>query len=572
MNQLHSYSSRTARWTLYALALLTFTGSLSCDTVAEISFSVRKFDRVASPGFGKVTACQEDDTNTELRFMLLDQSGDTIVPGALLESTAIDSGSYAPFTADDVNVTEGRLYSTSPKALVRCDENYVGEPDGDGNIPPQFDCVTAGLDLCQPIGPDDDLGIDFTAGSGFCRASCGGDADCPSGKCVTDADGNYCAIKIPSDICEDTGDCASGFGCEEFEGADVKLCTRDTTIQTIRGSLDFISPPADAPRAIAIVMDNSGSLFGKGVSDQDSTVVSDRATDRIKNRIAAAKAFLINLKNKSYKENTVLALWSFTGESQLSVRAETGSIDSDPVKPYVLSVDVVRNALQDLALESNFGRSNVYDALTVVAENMNDIQLVPSRQATIILFTDGPDDSVTTFEGADEADISAARDRARAKYEGALDALETAGAQVIIVHLDHGIGPDGLAALAPDPINAMPVPRDANGRTGPLAEYGDIACRTGGYYLYATDAHGLTEQFNTITALLGGTWKVDVGLETVENIDFNGPYKVSGVLDVSLDNKEKSYFFSPLGNRNSTGIIAEDDSRPVIFKREGRDQ
>jgi hypothetical protein len=416
------------------------------------------------------------------------------------------------------------------------------------------------------------VGIEFSSGVGFCRKACAGNSDCASGTCVPDTDGDYCAIAVGGDYCETASDCPGGFGCEEFDGTDVKFCTRDTTVQPIRGSLDFISPDTTAPRAIALVMDNSGSLFGKGVTEADGIVVGDRATDKFQKRIAAAKAFLINLKNKAYKENTVLALWSFTGESQLSVVPQTGNIDASPVKPYVLSVDVVRNAVQDLALESNFGRSNVYDALTVVAENMTEIKLVPSRKATIILFTDGPDDSVTTFDQATEADIEAARERARNKFQGALDALEEAGAEVIIIHLDHGIGPEGLAKLAPDPINVMPVPRDAEGRTGPLPEFADIACRTGGHYLYATDAEGLAEHFNTITHVLGGTWKIDVGVETLDNIDYNGPYKISGTLDVSLDNKEKTYFFSPIGSRNTTGIIAEDDSRPVMFKREGQNQ
>jgi hypothetical protein len=116
--------------------------------------------------------------------------------------------------------------------------------------------------------------------------------------------------------------------------------------------------------------------------------------------------------------------------------------------------------------------------------------------------------------------------------------------------------------VAPDGLNAMPAPRDADGRTGPLSEYAEIACKTGGLYLYATDAAQIQQRFDTVLLALDGTWKVDVGLDSMVNLDSNGAYMLSGALDVSLDDRVKT----------STLSLVDDgeggDLRAVVFKRE----
>ena len=148
---------------------------------------------------------------------------------------------------------------------------------------------------------------------------------------------------------------------------------------------------------------------------------------------------------------------------------------------------------------------------------------------------------------------------------------QDARTKVFIIHLDRAIGSEGLAALAPDPFNPVPFARDAQGRTGPISEYSQIACATGGQYIYVTDPFGLNFYFDLLTDLVGGTWKVDIAIEALDSVATNGAYRFGSNVSVNLDSRTESFFLSPYGIQTSLGQIETDDSRPVVFKREGLD-
>lgn len=547
--------------TLLTLALLG--SALGCDTVAEISFDIRKFDRVRSPGLAHVDQCQDSATDSQLRFVMLDQTGLVIPPDAQLSEGSLNTST---FTASNVEVTEGRLYTVNPKGLVRCE---VPDPDDEDVDPtaPNVACAAAGLEVCAPFDAgSDELGEFAPQGEvSFCRPACATNGDCESGTCV---DGSYCALAEAPRFCDSDADCPSGTGftCEELEGnASQKLCTQDTTVEVKSGSLSFISPRTNEERrAITLVMDNSGSLYGKGVVEDDSTVRAARATDLGNNRIAAAKLLTLSINSQPWRPSTVLSLWSFKGETSTGVRPLTGANGN----PFVLNPSVLSNALDTLRDDSNFGRSNVFIALREVAENTVDLGINAQRRGTVILFTDGPDDSVVVPEDASAEQREAAVAQWEANLEDAIDRLKEADLEVIIIHLDTGIGAAGLLELKPDPLNAVPFPRDADGRFGPLDAYARIACETGGHYMYVTDPRALNERFDLVTDLLGGTWKVDVTVEALERAAVPaGPYRIGGVISVTADGKSDPFFMAPLGDEAAFGTVDKDDTRGVIFKR-----
>lgn len=587
------------------MSLLVLT--VGCDTIAEISFDIRKYDRVRSPGVTNTNVCQEDDSRAELRFVLLDQQNNVIRPGDQLSSTTVSVGGQ--FSSNNVSVESGRIYATQPPNLVLCarpcdgggdceagqtcsDEGFCLPEFQEDDVDPADACRPLGMSICKAYDDEIDSleGFQGIEDLSFCRVSCGGDDDCPSGSCVNDGGVSYCALNSPGDFCESNAQCGSGFQCLPIEGdtggpggTARKLCTRETGTPVVQGSLEFLSPPADgaqeAPRAVALVVDNSGSLYGRGVTEADRTVKLARATDPNLFRIASAKTFLLTLGNQSFKENAVVSLWSYRGESELGVKPLTGNIGVTPPNPYVSNFDVVRDALDTMSADSDFGRSNVFDAISSVAQNMVDLcannprctTLSDLRDTSIVLFTDGPDDSVTVTPGGDASELELGRQRWDGKFQEALSTVQEAGARVYIIHLDEAIGADGLAALEPDPSNARPFARDAEGRTGPLDEFSQIACASGGQYIYVTDPFALNFYFSLMSDLIGGTWKVDIGVEAFDTVVDNGPYRFGANVGINLDGRTESFFLSPFGNQTSLGQIDTDDTRPVIFKRTARD-
>jgi hypothetical protein len=585
-----------------AMALVVGVAALwsaRCDTVAEISFDIRKFDGIDSSGVANVSACAGDDGRAKLRFVVLDQSGEVIRPNDQLEGVTVNASS---FNAGSVSISSGRLYPVTAKELVRCAAPCQADRDCESQLgkicmegfcvenpeqDPDAACLPAGLDVCRPYDAgSDELGNRYQlTGSNavsFCRASCASDDECGGGSCVQDAGGNYCSLGLRGEFCSGNAECPPGFNCEAIEGdGDGRsFCTLDTTVRAT-GALEFASPqPVGAneqPIAVALVMDNSGSLFGRGVVEDDKTVRSTRATDPTEFRLAAARTFLLNLRRKQFAQNAVVSAWSFRGESDLGVTPLFGDIASIPPNPYTARFGQAsptqtpdQVAISDLSRAGDFGRSPVYEAVRVVSQNMIDLGVSGRRAPFIVLFTDGPDDTAIITEGGDEAQRDAALRSWRQRLDEAASVVQEAGARLFIVHLDTGLSADGVAALSPDPLNAAAYGRDSSGRVGPLEEYAQLACQTGGHYLYVTDPSTLTTTFDTLVDLIGGTWEVEVGVESLGQAAlFNGAYRLGMDVEVRLDGRNDTYSHNPYGGSVFGGQLDANDTRGVVFRREG---
>lgn len=569
--------------------------SVHCDTVAEISFDIRKYDRVVSGGVTNASMCTEDDGRVKLRFVVLDQAGEVIRPGDSLETGDVSASSM------NVSLEQGRLYPVTTKELVRCPSpcgsdsdcsEQLGKLCQDGfcveNLEqdPNASCSPAGLDQCQPYDPNtDDLGDSYNLTGGrqvsFCRLACTSDAECNGGTCM---EGRYCSLNLRGEFCTSNTECPPGFNCESIEGdGDGRsFCTLDTAVQAT-GQLEFTGPmpngPNEQPIAVALVLDNSGSLFGRGLVEDDKTVRSSRATDPTGYRQAAAQTFMINLARKQFAQNAIVSAWAFRGESDLGVKPLFGDIAAATPNPYTANFGSTQpqtsdlTAIAELARAGDFGRSPVYEALEVVAQNMIDLpNLVSRRQPYIVLFTDGPDDTALITEGATPAERELALQQWRARLDAAVDKVNEAGAKVYIVHLDTGLSAEGLAAVSPDTRNAAILGRDSNGRVGPINEYAEIACRTGGHYMYLTDPAALTDGFDSLVDLIGGTWEVEVGVESLrQSALFNGPYRLGMDIEVQLDGRNDTYSHNPYGGGVFGGQLEANDTRSVVFKRQGNE-
>ncbi len=595
-----SRQARGAAAMIAALVLLAALGSAGCDTIAEVSFANREFGSVSSVGVVNGGACEEDDKLTKLRFVLLDEKYQVIRPNDILTGGPLDEEAQRGL---GVSLERGRLYSVAAREVALCAQPCEQESDcpsagafvcGDAGycVPQEFTdldvdgaCHVSGLDLCRPYDPEvDNLGNEFTVTSGqnisLCRKGCTDDDECNGGTCVDEGGTGYCSVNVLGNYCEASSDCPQGFQCSEIEGdaENRKYCVRDTNLQLRPGTLKFVSPQpsngVEPPMAVALVLDNSGSLTGFGVSDLDSTVRPDRRTDPRDNRLTGSLTFLSALNGRQYATNTVASLWSFNGDSELGVNPLVGDINASPVRPYISDFGVPGTpdytVINQLSRAGKAGRSPVFAALNVVSQNMLDLGLAGRRANVVVLFTDGPDDSLTVSEGADEEQLAQGRRQWEENFQEAVDKLKEAGARVFIIHLDTKLSGNGVVSLTPDGVNARPYPLNSYGQTGPIEEYSRIACETQGQYIYTEDASSLNSIFTDVANMIGGMWEVEVGVESVANPAVeNGAYRLGMDMSVTLSNRNANYFHAPYGKLSNSQVPA--DTRTTVFRREGTD-
>lgn len=533
-----------------------------------------KFDRALITG-ARGLQCGQTDSSISVGFVLLDQKGEALWPG---DEVGLES---ARVSEVEVSVSSASLGAREPGELFRCPSACRVEADCaeqagrfcvDGFCVRNQDtsaeevhgfCQAVGFDRCGGVSDGDpEALLEPYPSMSFCRVACVDDDECGSDlRCIQGETGGLCAVEAPSVACVDDSECVSGTCTPVDDGFSPSSVCREPAAVELEGELSF--EPVSDDSTLAIVMDNSGSLFGRGVTEEDRTVRLDRATDPDLFRIATTKALLLNLGNSLHAEKYRVGLWSFRGQGPDGVRQRTGS-PGDPASAFG-PVDGVRTpafvALDDLSYDGDYGRSNVFAGLEEAALGL---EAAGRQNATILLFTDGPDDS---FVAADASDRGAQRTERAAALDRALDAVDVAGARVVVVHLDSGIGADGLAVSGTDFTNAAPFAVDGEGRTGPLDEYAHIACASGGDYLYATDSRMLNDLMHQVERALRGGWRLELAIPELEGAGA-GPYRLSAELEFRIGERTETAVVAPFGFQSPYGLLETDDNRLIVWSRE----
>ena len=536
-----------------------------------------RFDKLEAIN-ARPAACSSPD-RVQFDFVVLDSDRLSLWPGDVVdENDAVRDL--------QLSVAEGQVSAASPAALIRCPtaceseadcSNQAGRycsagwcastPDAEPSAR-HAACLAAGLDTCRSLTTDDPLDVAFAAAASevaFCRTGCATDGDCTDGdRCLQDDAGeSYCSLSAPGPYCDDDSGCATGYACETFDAPTRrKACVRQLDVAVVEDSVEFHAPPDR--EVIALVMDNSGSLFGRGVTEDDRTVRLDRATDPDLFRIAAAKGFVLHHAARPSAQGDLMSVWSFQGTTDAGVTPLTGLIDGPVVQPYVDNLDPagpVHIALDRLSQSGDYARSNVFTAIRTVATNLQETGVADGR-ATLIVFTDGPDDSVT-YDPAAAASQEDAAAVWRSNLTLAVSSAREANARVIVLHLDSGIGPDGVSTLAPDDRNAVPFPRDRDGRTGPLEAYAELACQTGGHYFYLRDPRALPAWFDTVEYLFDGHWSAELQTPLA---DPSGAYFLGAEFRVSIGERSKGAALGQLGLETSYGLAETDDNRLLLWR------
>ena len=521
------------------LSAMALGGASGCDTVARLSFSDRVFNDVRVVGFTpEGGACTGSDGAAVIRFVLADGDGNPI------DNETVIGSSTVTLTRDDVAIEDVTFYELPD---VTCAEM--------GDCGPGMACEET------PNGPN----------------------ACQSGGRSINVDG------APRFVAEITRPQAFGVLVENSASMQGRL---PTAIRELAPDYRGEDGPGEDGR-------------GDATGDNYTLFNSERATDPNRARVTAVSNLVqtwTTVFTRASTDNQVrsaFGLWSFGRE-----RSEVLSMAPSEAQ-WVYSEQGARAAVDELgevARRQSNTSAGVYRSMLAVLQDEERFGVFgPQDEKILAVIVDGPD------ELRGEEDTVAA----------VIAAAEAANVRVFMVHLDPEVQVrtgSGIP-LIPDvttyfeqqddapctdsseckafeacrPItrySAMPNSNvtqptgklmgsycaieyefsDADqtrGRIGPISEYAEIACATGGGYLYFPSTAKLSDGDGAVAKLplaLDGLWEVDVNASPLSDEIYEGgePYKVGMIFSATVDNTQK--------RQNMTDDLFE--VRPVIFSAE----
>lgn len=554
------------------IALAAFAAG-GCDTTAKVSFPSRSFDGVESTGMiAPSNACGElgsETNNAKLRFVMLADDSTAIRPESK-GGTPLDSGAVN-MSKDTFQFNDGSGAIFEPPDL-QCNMGEVGGMEGD------------------------------TSWSGA----------------VDYYDSSQCQV----------GSCSQTTGANEPK---MRRCASQQgyAVQSVSHTSDV-----EKNQLFGLLVENSASLQGSvpdghrgwyyddnGDGTADVSVFeafngrSFRATDDGNLRDGAINSLRESweaVRGRAQLEGrqTEFGLWTFQGEPDPTSVVEeeigdgpwTGSEEPE-------NVDDVVQAYGDKSADS--GRGNVLESITNL---LNDEGGTPfsgeayqGAEKTLVVFADGP------------PELPPGRNDS-ATAQAAIEAANNANVRVFIVHLDAPIAGsdesdqqaspeqilddpqyaenqagncDSNDSCAPHEkcreirqysssgkgsVNAGPsgkycMPRRrADGRTGPLEVYSQIACATGGGYQYVKTPEDLNWAMRWLPYTMDGLWEADVSVNALRRDEYveGAPSRLSGQFEVTAGSTTRTIEFSQTGGDvqgTDTGPNTG-DSRSTIFTGE----
>ncbi len=356
----------------------------------------------------------------------------------------------------------------------------------------------------------------------------------------------------------------------------------------------------------------SGSLYydanGDGAAERDVRGVDLPATDPDGQRHAALHSIATTWKHvresaASEERSTEFGLWTFSGDPHpTNLVDETHGEGAWTGAEEPARVDEVLNALESPEFQPE-GRGNVLESVSSLLDpddNEGSPYAGGAHQGldkTLVVFADGPPALPPGW-------------RPGATAEQVIAAAEEANVRIYFVHLDPRIaGNSGENAAAEQILDdyqyysqaaqsdnctgdadcashetcrevrgysersdgdvgegggeyregrfCMPQ-RRADGRTGPLEIYSEIACATGGGYQYVKSVDALSEAMGWLPLAMDGLWEVDVAVEGLADEEISptaGPVWLQGSFEVATDEGSGTLEFSQ----------NDGDDRSVLF-------
>lgn len=406
---------------------------------------------------------------------------------------------------------------------------------------------------------------------------------------------------VTEGVCTDDSECPSGFKCATagLPGAQ-KQCTTKTGIEFIPQSVsaDVDGALGDREQLVALLTENTTSLVGRlptasgtlfdESGERDVQQDTARATDLQRVNRDGIEDFALNLASVASSRNTKVGIWWFGGDVSAQTRP---LVDPEALSDHFTSDLSIGQSKVNEMPEPVPRPGNVYQAMLRLLPNEFGLEMYEDHEKFLMVFTDGPNevyDPDNTFEDV-------------------VREMTDLGVRVYIIHLDNGIdsslirdlptiwggnsacqddptcGADPCAADSEcpnyaecrpvtiyaenqgDPVTTSDVsycmPRYGDdGRIGPVDEYADIACRTGGSYIYVSDPEQMRRYYRILPTVLDGQFSIEADFSALSNpVVEPGFYRLSTTLLGLLGpNDLGTSLSSP-----TPGVVSQ-DSRPVV--------
>ncbi|TXD35328.1 VWA domain-containing protein [Lujinxingia vulgaris] len=383
-------------------------------------------------------------------------------------------------------------------------------------------------------------------------------------------DAGYLAQSGPA--CETAEDCGEGLSCTAAEVGDAfRYCARPTSVSFTPGSVRqewSLGREGSPELALSVLIQNTASLDGRmpvsagSLYDESGAQALSanpgRATDAELRHRQMIQDFLISLAGRFTGENAAVSLWFYGGDVGAQTRPLTPSGGGELSNYLTRDLDSLTARLSELPTLIP-REANVYQAILRVLDRDLGLEEYDEAEKALIVFTDTPNQVFDT-----EADAEVVRAR-----------LEATGVRLMIVHLDPALDAstlrdlpsqwggnqacredascgaptcedqsscqphercrpatvyaeeEGGAVTLTDASYCMPE-RDADGRVGPVQEYAELACASGGHYFYAAGVDDMVGAWNVLAPALQSTWSVEGTLPALDALQGPGFGRLSG--------------------------------------------
>jgi hypothetical protein len=373
--------------------------------------------------------------------------------------------------------------------------------------------------------------------------------------------------------CTSDLDCSDGFKCAAsgVVGA-TRYCTRQNPVTFVPGTMQHDVEPGvteDQKQVVGVLIENtallegrlptaSGALFDEE-GEKDLLEDDARASDPTRSHREMLKDFLIHLASVADPTNSRVTIFWYAGQVSAEARPLINPMELQDHFTNDLSVG---EALIDSMPTPVPKPANLFQGMQAMMDKDFGLDKYADHEKFLYIFTDGPN------EVYDEM----------ATYDAVLQQAQALGVRVFIVHLDAEIDPTLIrdvptywagndncqddpqctgapacatdadcrnfetcrpatvyAEMENDPVTETPVsycmPQyNDEGRLGPIDYFADMACRTGGNYMYVTAPEQMRGYWNSLAATTNGQFSVVGDFAALESSDFPGGfYRQAGV-------------------------------------------
>ena len=373
--------------------------------------------------------------------------------------------------------------------------------------------------------------------------------------------------------CATDADCSGDFKCATagLPGAPSQ-CTRQSPVTFVPESIRADFEPGvneSQQQLVGVLVENTALLEGRlptasgGLFDEtgekDLLTEATRASDPTRIHREAVKTFLVNLASVADELNTAATIWWFAGQ----VSAEA--------RPLINERELEDHFSNDLSLGESLidampnpvpKPANLWQAVLAMIRKDFGLAGYANHEKFLFVFTDGPNEVWD----------------AEATYDQVLQAATAINLHIYVIHLDATVDPTLIRDLPtywagndncqddPGCMKAPACASDANcgsheecrpakiyadtaggtvtttpvsycmpawnseGHLGPIPEYADLACRTGGSYMYVTRPEQMRPYWGALANAVNGQYSIEADFAALESSDFpDGWYRLSGV-------------------------------------------